>query len=95
VALAPAEALGYLVRGRVRLERGTEGALADLARAVELTGRRDATALHWLAAARFRAGQVAEALTVQREAVKLRPKDRELNEQLKEFEGAGKSPAGG
>ena len=95
VALSPAEATGYLVRGRVRLERGADGALADLVKAVELSGRRDATALHWLAAARFRAGQVAEALAAQREAVKLRPKDRELTEQLKEFEGAGKSPAGG
>jgi len=95
VALSPAEALGYLVRGRVRLERGADGALADLTRAVDLSGRRDATALHWLAAARFRAGQLAEALAAQREAVKLRPKDRDLVEQLRELEGAGKSGAGG
>jgi tetratricopeptide (TPR) repeat protein/transglutaminase-like putative cysteine protease len=95
VALSPAEGLGYLVRGRVRLERGTDGALTDLAKSVELSGRRDATALHWLAAARFRAGQVAEALAAQREAVRLRPKDRELTEQLKEFEGAGRGHAGG
>src|SRR5262249_39783610 len=84
VALSSAESLGYLVRGRVELERGNTGALADLTKAVDLTGRKDATALHWLAAARFRAGQVAEAVAVQREAVKLRPKDRELIEQLKE-----------
>ncbi|HZY83211.1 MAG TPA: hypothetical protein VFE78_00155, partial [Gemmataceae bacterium] len=95
VALSSSEALGFLVRGRVRLERGTDGALADLTKAVELTGRRDATALHWLAAARFRAGQVAEALAAQREAVNLRPADRELTDQLKELEGAGKSGAGG
>jgi tetratricopeptide (TPR) repeat protein len=95
VALSPAEETGYLVRGRVRLERGADGALADLVKAVELSSRRDATALHWLAAARFRAGQVSDALAVQREAVKLRPKDRELTEQLKEFEGAVKSPTGG
>jgi tetratricopeptide (TPR) repeat protein len=95
VALSPSEALGFLVRGRVRLERGSDGALADLTKAVELTGRRDATALHWLAAARSRAGQLAEALAAQREAVKLRPTDRELTEQLKELEGAGKSGAGG
>ena len=63
VSLSPAEAaLGYLVRGRVRLERGTDGALADLVKAVELSSRKDATALHWLAAARYRAGQMAEAL---------------------------------
>jgi tetratricopeptide (TPR) repeat protein len=95
VALSPTEALGFLVRGRVRLERAGDGALADLTKAVELTGHRDATALHWLAAARFRAGQVAEALAAQREAVKLRPEDRELTEQLKVLEGAGRSSAGG
>jgi tetratricopeptide (TPR) repeat protein len=95
VARSPSEALGFLVRGRVRLERGADGAMADLTKAVDLTGRRDATALHWLAAARFRAGQVAEALATQREAVKLRPADRELMEQLKDLEGAGKSGAGG
>lgn len=95
VALSPSEALGYQVRGRVRLERGADGALADLTKAVELSGRRDAAALHWLAAARFRAGQVAEAVATQREAVKLRPNDRELAEQLKEFEGAGKGGSGG
>jgi tetratricopeptide (TPR) repeat protein len=95
VTLSPSEALGYLVRGRVRLERGGDGALADLTKAVDLSGRHDATALHWLAAARFRAGQVAEAVATQREAVKLRPKDAEMAEQLKEFEGAGKGGAGG
>jgi tetratricopeptide (TPR) repeat protein len=94
VALSPTEARGYLVRGRVRLERATDGALADLAKAVELSGRRDATSLHWLAAARFRAGQVTEAVAAQREAVKLRPADRELTDQLKEFEGAGKGGSG-
>jgi tetratricopeptide (TPR) repeat protein len=94
LTLSPAEPLGHLVRGRVRLERGTDGALADLMKAVELSGHRDATALHWLAAARFQAGQVAEAVAAQREAVKLRPKDRELTEQLKEFEGVGKNPRG-
>ncbi len=95
VSLSPSEARGYLVRGRVRLERGADGALADLTRAVELTGRKDATALHWLAAAQFRAGRVADALAAQREAVKLRPKDRELTEQLKELEGAAKGSSGG
>jgi tetratricopeptide (TPR) repeat protein/transglutaminase-like putative cysteine protease len=93
VVLTPQEALGYLVRGRVRLERGAD-ALADLSRAVELSGRKDAAALHWLAAARFRVGQVTEALAAQREAVKLRPKDAELTEQLKELEGAAKVSGG-
>jgi tetratricopeptide (TPR) repeat protein/transglutaminase-like putative cysteine protease len=95
IALSPQEALGYLVRGRVRLERVADGALADLTKAVELSGRRNATALHWLAAAQLRAGDRAAALATQREAVKLRPADRELQEQLKELEGTGKSAAGG
>ena len=34
VALSPADAMGYLVRGRVRLERAADGALEDLAKAV-------------------------------------------------------------
>ena len=95
VALSPAEPVGYLVRGRVRLERGSDGALADLTRAVELTAHRDPAALHWFAAAQFRAGRLAEALAAQRQAVKLRPRDRELTEQLQEYEGAGKNGAGG
>jgi tetratricopeptide (TPR) repeat protein len=94
IALSPQEALGFLVRGRVRLERGTDGAVADLANAVELSGHRDALALHWLAAAQLRAGNRAEALAAQREAVRLRPGDRELTEQLKELEGTGKGGAG-
>jgi tetratricopeptide (TPR) repeat protein len=94
VELSPSEALGLLVRGRIRLERGTDGALADLAKAVDLSGRKDAAALHWLAAAQYRAGRMTEALAVQREAVKLRPKDRELLEQLKELEAAAKGSGG-
>jgi tetratricopeptide (TPR) repeat protein len=94
VALSPQEAPGYLVRGRVRLERGTDGAVADLTKAVDLSGHRDAMALHWLAAAQVRAGKRAEALVAQREAVRLRPGDRELTEQLKELEGTGKGGAG-
>jgi len=92
ILLSPREARGYLVRGRVRLERGDNGALADLLRAGELTERKDATVLHWLAAALFQAGNHLEALTVQREALRLRPEDPELTEQLHEFERV-KTPA--
>jgi tetratricopeptide (TPR) repeat protein len=94
IVLNPQEMLAFLVRGRVRLERGTDGAVADLTKAVELSGRHDAMALHWLAAAQLRAGKRAEALAAQREAVRLRPGDRELTEQLKELEATGKGGAG-
>jgi tetratricopeptide (TPR) repeat protein len=51
VALSPKEARGWLVRGRVRLERAAPGALADLEKAAKLSGGRDADVLRWLAVA--------------------------------------------
>jgi len=84
--LSPKEARGYYVRGRVRLERGAAGALDDLAKAAELGQRKEAAVLHWQATALFRAGRHDEALAVQREALKLKPHDQELVEQLGEFE---------
>jgi tetratricopeptide (TPR) repeat protein len=90
VTLSPKEARGYYVRGRVRLERGTEGALTDLEKAAQLGQRKDGDALHWLAAALFRAGKPQEALAVQREALKCKPADAEVKEQLQEFEKAVK-----
>jgi len=39
--LAPADARGYYVRGRVRLERGSKEALADLEKAADLSKRKD------------------------------------------------------
>jgi tetratricopeptide (TPR) repeat protein/transglutaminase-like putative cysteine protease len=86
VALCPLEARGYYVRGRVRLERGAAGAEADLGKAVELSSHKDAAALHWLAAALAQSGRVAEALEAQREAVRLKPQDEEIAEQLRELE---------
>jgi tetratricopeptide (TPR) repeat protein len=91
VALSPKEAVGYYVRGRVRLERGAAGALDDLGKAVELSGRHDADALHAWADALYRAGRVEEAVKAQREAVKLKPRDREMAEQLATFEKDGRS----
>ncbi len=88
VALSPREPLGYLVRGRVGLEREAPGALADLAKAVELSGHKDAFALHGLASALLRQGKRAEALAAQHEAVRLRPDDAELRVQLEELEKA-------
>jgi tetratricopeptide (TPR) repeat protein/transglutaminase-like putative cysteine protease len=92
LALSPGEARAYLVRGRVRLERLEKDALADLARAAELSRRGDGLILHWLAAAQFQAGQRAQALATQREAVRLRPADAELAEQLRQLERAAFSP---
>src|SRR5262249_25158429 len=83
VALCPNEGRGYYVRGRVRLERGKEGALADLEKAARLTKRKDGRVLHWLAAAQAEMGQAQEALATQREAAKLAPNDAEVAEQLR------------
>ncbi len=88
IALSPQEGRGFYVRGRVRLERGGQGALADLERAAALTCRHDADVLHWLAAALSQAGRLAEALATQRAALQLRPHDAELAEQLRELDGS-------
>lgn len=88
IALSPRRARGYYVRGRARLERGQPGALEDLAKGVELSQRGDADMLHWLAKARMQGGQRGQALADQRDAVKLKPGDKELTGQLREFEQA-------
>jgi tetratricopeptide (TPR) repeat protein/transglutaminase-like putative cysteine protease len=95
VTLSPKDSRGYYVRGRVRLERGEKTAMDDLAKAAELSAHKDAFVLHWLATAQYQAGQKAAALATQREAVKLRPKEREMAEQLRDFEKEGKSSGGG
>jgi tetratricopeptide (TPR) repeat protein len=94
VRLCPREAGGYYVRGRVRLERNELGALGDLEKAAELCGRKDADVLAALAEGLARAGRLADALGVQRAAVKLRPADRELAEQLSALEKAARSKGG-
>jgi tetratricopeptide (TPR) repeat protein/transglutaminase-like putative cysteine protease len=86
IELCPREASGFYARGRVRMERGTGGGLADLEKAADLSGKKDAEVLHALADALARAGRVEEALAAQREAVKLRPKDEEMAEQLRDLE---------
>ena len=88
VKLGPAEARAYYVRGRVRLERGQGGAVEDLARAVDLGGQADPAVLSALAAAQFQAGRKSEAVRTQEAAVRLRPGDAELAEQLREFRSA-------
>src|SRR5208337_803934 len=86
VSLSPKEARGYYVRGRVGLERGQKKSLADLKKAAELSQRQDAAILHWLAASLYQQGKKDDALTAQREALKLKPDDKELAEQLEQFE---------
>jgi tetratricopeptide (TPR) repeat protein len=89
IRLSPARPEGYFVRGRVRLERTAPGALDDLAKAAQLSGRTDAEILHALADALFQAGRKAEAVAAQKEAIKLKPRNREMVEQLGRFEKAG------
>src|SRR5262249_24393982 len=93
LARRPPQARADLVGGRVRLERGAEGALVDLETAAALCQRQDAAVLHWLAAALFQAGRTQEALTTQRRAVELRRGDGEFAEQLRKFEQQA-TPAG-
>jgi len=88
IARSPRDPVGWYVRGRVRLERGDKEARADLAKAAELSDRKDADILHALADALFRAGRLKEALIAQRAAVQLKPKDAEMCEQLAAFEKA-------
>jgi Flp pilus assembly protein TadD len=91
IARSPRDPGGFYVRGRVRLERGEKGAVTDLAKAAELSERKDADILHALADALFRSGRVEQALTVQRAAVQLKPKDAEITEQLATIEKAATS----
>jgi tetratricopeptide (TPR) repeat protein len=88
IAASPRDPAGYFVRGRVRSERNAPGALDDLQKAAELSGRQDADVLHALAAVLSRAGRAAEALEAQRQAVKLKPADTEMTEQLRALEKA-------
>jgi tetratricopeptide (TPR) repeat protein len=91
VKLSPRDAGGYYVRGKVRLERGDlPNGLADLEKAAELTRRQNADVLHGLADALYRSGKLDDALKAQRIAVKLKPKDKEMADQLGVLEQAAK-----
>jgi Flp pilus assembly protein TadD len=61
-----------------------------LEQAAKLSRREDPAILHSLAAALLRAQRKEEARATQKEAVKLRPEDPELQEQLREIEKSGK-----
>jgi tetratricopeptide (TPR) repeat protein len=95
LALCPQDPRGSYVRGRIRLERGAKGALEDLIQATKGTERKDAAILHWLACAQEQAGHPSEALATEREAVTLKPRDLEIQEQLRELEKIekGRNPA--
>jgi tetratricopeptide (TPR) repeat protein len=80
------------VRGRVRLERGTAGALADLEKAARLTEEKDADVLQWLAMAYAQANRPADAVAAQRKAVKLRTADTEFAELLRQYEKQSGTP---
>jgi tetratricopeptide (TPR) repeat protein len=90
IELSPADPLGYLVRGRVRLERTEASALADLEKAAELSSRKDADVLQALAEALAAAGRYGDAIKAQKAAIELRPKDQELADQLVALEKAAK-----
>jgi tetratricopeptide (TPR) repeat protein/transglutaminase-like putative cysteine protease len=95
VTLSPQEPAGYFVRGRVRLERNEPGALEDLQKAAELTNWHDADMLHGLADGLFRAGKTEKAVTLQREAARLKPHDSGIAEQLAVFEKATRPTGAG
>jgi tetratricopeptide (TPR) repeat protein len=90
VALSPCEASAWYVRGRVRLEREAPGALSDLQKAAELSKRKDADVLRALAEAQMQAGQAEQARQTLQEALKLRPGNKGLAEQLKAWQGSAK-----
>ena len=87
IELSPQDWRGHAARGRVRLERESPEAFADLEKAAALNGRKDAATLHALAAAHAKAGRTQKAIETQQEAVKLKPNDPEMAEQLKELSG--------
>jgi tetratricopeptide (TPR) repeat protein len=95
IELSPRDAGGFLVRGRVRMERLAAGALADLEKAAELTGRKDADVLGALAECLAQAGRYDDAVSAQKAAVELRPRDEVLLAQLKALEKAAREKGGG
>jgi Flp pilus assembly protein TadD len=64
------------------LEERGKGGLEDLAKAATLSAREDADVLLALSEALARVGKKAEAIAAAREALKLRPNDREIAEHV-------------
>ena len=94
VKLSPEDPSGFLVRGKIELERGQPSALADLQKAATLTRNRDAETLAALADALSGAGRIDEALKTARAALALRPADKDIAEQVRDLEGRSKKRAG-
>jgi tetratricopeptide (TPR) repeat protein len=88
----PDDGQALYVRGRVRLERKEAGAVDDLRRAATACGFRDADKLHWLATALWRAGNLAEARIIQKQAVALKPDDAEMADSLRRLEKSSVKP---
>ena len=86
--------LALLVRGWVRLERNSPGALEDLAAGVDWDGRKDADSLQALAEAQAAAGKKDEAAKTAREALRLRPRDKTLTELVERMEKLAGKPKG-
>ena len=96
VKLSPRDAGGYYVRGLVRLERANAaGGLADLEKAGKLTESRNADVLHAWATALYSSGRLTEALDAQRKAVQLKPKNKDMTEQLRALEKEAGHGSGG
>jgi tetratricopeptide (TPR) repeat protein/transglutaminase-like putative cysteine protease len=86
IQLNPKDSVGYYARGRIRYEAAHKDATADLQKAVELSERKDAMMLHWLATSLAADGKREEAKKVEKEAAQLLPDNAEIAELLKELE---------
>jgi tetratricopeptide (TPR) repeat protein len=87
VKLSPHDAAGYYVRGLVHTERADlPAALTDLEKAGKLTAAPNAEVLHAWASVLHSSGRLTEALDAEQKAVKLKPKNREMIDQLRRFE---------
>ena len=95
VLSCPEDPSGFLLRGKIELERGKPSALADLQKAATLTRNRDAETLAALADALSTAGRIDEALKTARSALALRPADKEIGEQVRTLEEQAKKKRAG
>ncbi len=95
VASCPEDPSGFLLRGKIDLERGKPSALTDLQKAAMLTRNRDAETLAALADALSTAGRIDEALKTARSALALRPADKEIGEQVRNLEEQAKKKRAG
>lgn len=88
VRASPGDWRGWYVRGRVRVERLALGGLADLEKAAELSGFRDADVLRSLAEAQHQSGHKEAAMKSLRKAMELRKDDKTLAELWRAWNGS-------